>query len=522
MKRFNVTGLCIPEEHYMCDVTAKFERCKYLVEEGFYYAINFPRQYGKTTMKYLVTSHFDKDDDYIAISSSFEGIGDLPFQSEEKLAPMVLDVFASSLKFTHPEISSYLSRSSKKITNFKKLSEFIEKWVFETNKKIIIFIDEIDKASNNQVFISFIAMLRDKYLLAKEKKTRTFYSVVLLGVHDVKSLKLKLRLNEEAKLNSPWNISEDLNIEFSFSKKEIEPMLADYGEEHCLTMPVSQLSEKLFYYTSGNPFLVSQMCKVIDETIMAGQKHSWTTYDVEAAYKYLINLGYTTTNFDDMYKNLENNEDLRNVIYRIVINGDIFPFDIGDPVIAKGKTYGLLSQNSTGKCDISNKIYEFRILNYFISKHKTMEIRAGSYSSEKFKENNELNILLILEKFQLFMKEYHSSKDNSFLEKNGRLLLMSFFRPIINGKGYMFKENVTAEDRKMDLVVTYNDKRYVIELKIWYGEKYLSDGIEQLCTYLDSYSLDRGYMLIFNFNKNKKYETIKVEDCRKDISAVFV
>ncbi len=86
----------------------------------------------------------------------------------------------------------------------------------------------------------------------------------------------------------------------------------------------------------------------------------------------------------------------------------------------------------------------------------------------------------------------------------------------------MFKENVTAEDRKMDLVVTYNDKRYVIELKIWYGEKYLSDGIEQLCNYLDSYSLDQGHMLIFNFNKNKKYETIKVENCRKEISAVFV
>ena len=92
----------------------------------------------------------------------------------------------------------------------------------------------------------------------------------------------------------------------------------------------------------------------------------------------------------------------------------------------------------------------------------------------------------------------------------------------INGKGFMFKENVTAEDRKMDLVITYNDKRYVIELKIWYGEKYLSDGIEQLCDYLDSYSLREGYMLIFNFNKNKKYETLEIEASGKTISAIFV
>ncbi len=299
-------------------------------------------------------------------------------------------------------------------------------------------------------------------------------------------------------------------------------MIADYGNEHGFIMDVSSISEKIFHYTSGNPFLVSEMCVVVDEVLKRSKPGSWSIDDIENSYKYLINLGYTTTNFDDMYKNLENNKDLREVIYKIVVNGDIFPFDIGDPIIAKGKTFGLLSQSPTGKCDISNKIYEFRILNYFISKNKTQEIHAGSYSSEKFKENGELNILMILEKFQLFMKEHHSSKDNKFLEKNGRLLLMSFLRPIINGQGYMFKENVTAEDRKMDLVITFNDKRYVIELKIWYGEKYLTDGIEQLSDYLDSYSLDTGFILIYNFNKIKKYEIKKVEHSTKNITAVFV
>jgi hypothetical protein len=54
------------------------------------------------------------------------------------------------------------------------------------------------------------------------------------------------------------------------------------------------------------------------------------------------------------------------------------------------------------------------------------------------------------------------------------------------------------------------------------GEKYLSDGIEQLCNYLDSYNLNEGYMLIYNFNKNKKFETKVVEGISKKITAVFV
>ena len=522
MKRFNVTGICLPKKHYMCDVSAKFERCKNLIEEGYYYAINFPRQYGKTTMQSLLRREFDKKEDYLVISTSFEGIGDTPFQSEEKFAPMVLKIFAKSFRLTNRTLAEFLDNLAETVKNFDELSESISNWIYELNRKVVLIIDEVDKASNNQVFISFIAMLRDKYLFALDQKDLTFHSVILLGVHDVKSLKLKLRPNEEGKLNSPWNISEDLNVDFAFTQREIEPMVAEYSKEHSFNMDISAISEKLHYYTSGNPFLVSQMCKVIDEVLMSAGISSWTVDDIEKSYRYLINLGYTTTNFDDMYKNLENNIDLRDVIYQIVVNGDIFSFDLGDPIIAKGKTFGLLSQNPNGKCDINNKIYEFRILNYFISKNKTQEIRGGSYRTEKFKENGELNILMILEKFQLFMKEHHSSKDNAFLEKNGRLLLMSFLRPIINGQGFMFKENVTSEDRKMDLVITYKDKRYVIELKIWYGEKYLSDGIEQLSEYLDSYSLDTGYILIYNFNKNKKYEIKKVEHSRKNITAVFV
>ncbi len=521
MKEFNTTGLCIPEKHYMCDVTQKFNRCKLLINKGKYFTINFPRQHGKTTMQYLLTQEFEKyEDEYLVISTSFEGIGDLPFESEEKFAPTMLEIFAKGLYFDNPELSDYLEESARNIKDFKGLSRFITKWLKKIGKKVILIIDEIDKASNNQVFISFIAILRDKYLLANSKKDITFYSVVLLGVHDVKSLKLKLRPEDEKKLNSPWNISENLNIEFTFSIKEIEPMIKDYAAEHNFEMDISGISKKIHYYTNGNPFLISQMCKIIDEIFMPDEKRAWTIDDIEQSYKYVIDLAYTTTNFDDFYKNLENNDDLRNVTKQIIINGETFPFDLGDPVIIKGKTYGILSKNNNGLCDISNKIYEFRIMNYLLSKDKTTT--GSRYLTTKFIKNGELDILLILQRFQLFLKEHNSSKDNKFLEKNGRLLLMSFLRPIINGKGFLFKENVTAEDRKMDLVITFNNKRYVIELKIWYGEKYLSDGIQQLCDYLDSYSLDTGFILIYNFNKNKKYETKVVPDIDKKITAVFV
>ena len=51
-----------------------------------------------------------------------------------------------------------------------------------------------------------------------------------------------------------------------------------------------------------------------------------------------------------------------------------------------------------------------------------------------------------------------------------------------------------------------------MELKIWRGEEYNTEGEKQIVEYLDYYHLDKGYLLSFNFNKNKQtgMKTIRV------------
>ncbi len=73
----------------------------------------------------------------------------------------------------------------------------------------------------------------------------------------------------------------------------------------------------------------------------------------------------------------------------------------------------------------------------------------------------------------------------------------------------------------MDLVVTYNEKRYIIELKIWRGEKYHQKGLEQLSSYLDKSSLKKGFLLIFNFNKNKEFKDEIINFKEKEIFVVY-
>lgn len=72
-----------------------------------------------------------------------------------------------------------------------------------------------------------------------------------------------------------------------------------------------------------------------------------------------------------------------------------------------------------------------------------------------------------------------------------------------------------------DIIVDYKGKRFVIELKIWHGNKYNLRGQKQLFDYLDYYKEDKGYLLSFNFNKNKKTGVNELEyDGRKIMEVV--
>ena len=83
MKKFNVTGLCIPEEDYMVDIRAKIGQIIMLIDERCYFTINRARQFGKTTV--LVALERALKNTYTTASISFEGLGDASFSSEKSL-----------------------------------------------------------------------------------------------------------------------------------------------------------------------------------------------------------------------------------------------------------------------------------------------------------------------------------------------------------------------------------------------------------------------------------------------------
>ena len=65
-RKFNDAGLCVPQLYYMGDTSEKIEKILQMVEAGEYFAINRPRQFGKTTILSLLARRLNERDDCVA------------------------------------------------------------------------------------------------------------------------------------------------------------------------------------------------------------------------------------------------------------------------------------------------------------------------------------------------------------------------------------------------------------------------------------------------------------------------
>lgn len=495
-KRFNITGVCVPNMHYMVDISKKIEKIVEMVDYGDYFTINRPRQYGKTTTLNMLANKLREK--HVVIKTSFEGVSDSMFKSEEEFCSQIFNLFADSVQLKDEKLANILRGFQENIDNYNDLSRAISSLAKEMEKDVVLLIDEVDKNSNSRAFLKFLGLLRNKYLARNTGEDITFQSVILSGVHDIKNLKLAIRDESDSRFNSPWNISAKFKVNMSFSPEEIETMLEDYSRENSIDFNIGLIADEIYNLTNGYPFLVSDICLIIDEEL----DRDWTLNGVYTAIKEILK--EKNTLFEDVIKNIENNEDVKSIVYEILVKG--IKINYNPDAYEIGIMYGIFDERN-GKLSIHNKIFEERIYNYLIEQKKIRELSARftSVNESQLIENGSLNMEKVLLKFQEFMYEEYRREDEKFYETNARLIFLAYLKPILNSRGFSFVEAQTRENRRMDVVITFGNEKHVVELKIWNGKKQEDKGLNQLADYLEFQKLNTGYMIVFNFNKNKEY-----------------
>ena len=525
-KIFNVNGDCKPNLHYMVNISERLRQIKNMVDEGQYFTINRARQYGKTTTLRALEEFLQKE--YTVVSLDFQRMSYADFENENSFVMAfsgeILDCMRipeeipDTIKTT---LQGFAEENERQVT-LSRLFRCLSQWCEQSDKKVVLLIDEVDSASNNQVFLDFLAQLRGYYINRDRKAT--FQSVILAGVHDIKNIKRKISENGEHKLNSPWNIAADYLVDMSFSAQDIAGMLKEYERDHKTGMDINAIAGMIFDYTSGYPFLVSKLCKLIDEVVAEEPqflKNPWTKDGLLKAVNILLK--EKNTLFESLVNKLADYPELRKVIYALLFHGKMIPYNPLNPAIEMAEMFGFIKrENDTAV--ISNRIFETVLYNYFLSEEflNSKMYDAALQDKNQFVKNGQLDMRLILEKFVVHFNDLYGDQTNTFREEDGRRYFLLYLRPIINGSGNYYIESETRNRERTDVIVDYGGKQIIVELKIWHGNSYNERGEKQLSDYLDYYHLQTGYMLSFCFNKNKQIGVKEVSIKGKNLIEAIV
>ncbi|MBQ1597862.1 MAG: hypothetical protein II080_04410 [Lachnospiraceae bacterium] len=217
-------------------------------------------------------------------------------------------------------------------------------------------------------------------------------------------------------------------------------------------------------------------------------------------------LAEDNTLFQSLTKNLNNVPNLKASLHCILMEGTKLTWNPDQNDIVQMQMYGLI-RNDHNTVRIANRIFETRLYNLFLSDEELRQnvfAREGGLEKTRFIEDGKLNVRLILTKFIDTYHEVCGPLEERFKEKDGRELFLLYLKPIINGTGNYYIEAQTRDQRRTDVIIDYLGQRYIIEMKIWRGERYNTEGEKQICEYLDYYGLNTGYMLSFNFNAKKE------------------
>ena len=321
---------------------------------------------------------------------------------------------------------------------------------------------------------------------SQKRKQPTFQSVILAGVYDIKNLKLKMRPDSAHQYNSPWNIAEDFTVDMSFQTEDIAQMLEEYESDRHTGMNIFSMAQEIYAYTSGYPFLVSRLCKIMDEflppkmqTLVADHGSVWNREGLGEAVKELL----TESNplFDDMIKKLQDFPELKKMLYAILFNGENFPYNPDVHEMNIGMIFGLIKREE-GTIAVANRIFETRLYNWFMAEDilDSKLYKAAVFDKNSFVQNHVLDMKKVLEHFTEAFTDIYADAEEAFLEENGRRFFLLYLKPIINGVGNYYVEARTRNMRRTDVIIDYCGKQYVCELKIWHGKEYHQRGEKQL------------------------------------------
>ena len=520
MRSFGTEGRVRPEHHYIVPRTEEITDFISRVKNGKYIVLFAPRQTGKTTFfRLALEALVAEDPTYFPIQ--------LDFQTMRNAAPAT---FYDRLYYQiNMQIESVLQKRgevpSKTLTDFLENTQltddfsmmvFFRRLVGMLNRdfqnqefaatKIVLLIDEFDGIPQT-VVSDFLYSLRQIYL---SDVMHCPHSVGIVGVKSIAQL-------DYDRAVSPFNIQDEFRLP-NFTPEQVQELLSQYTDEVGQAF-APEVIESIHKETAGQPVLVNRLAQIltaefdIPKTEPIMMSHFLNAH-IQLVRGRNINIQHLTTN-------IRKDRRFERLLMNIMANEEGLDFNLRDPHIDELATYGVITEDVDGMCQIANPIYLYCIMQAFKPTMNGLE-------QEYFHEDNidgfrgyltatgQIDMERLLDNFRDFIARAGFKilqVPDTPQESVGRHLLLTYLDLFARSVGGTLSFETETGRGRMDLLITHKGRKYIVETKIWRGNSRYQAGKRQLAAYLKLEGIGQGYYVVFDHRRNPepRVETEEVD-----------
>ena len=497
MKTFGLRGPVIPEKHYVVPRTAELADFTARMKEGHYIVLFAPRQTGKTTFfrTALASLATEEKGSYFPIQLNFEIYSECsPAEFYEgfsdDIREEIVGVFRREGKEPPDRLTALLENT--KLTNALSMRRFLTQLgELLTPRRFVVIIDEFDAIPQAAVE-GFLRTLRHIYLSGEP---RCPHSVGIVGVKNI------TQLNYDNSI-SPFNIQDQFALP-NFTLAQVKELLSQYTAE------VGQAFEPevvaaLHRQTAGQPFLVNRAAQILTEELDIRKTEPITTAHWAKAHAELleednVNLAHLTTN-------VRRNPRFGSFLMRITSYDEGVRFTLRNELIDELATYGVVSKGSDGMCEIANPIYHYVILQVFEPLVNGLEQAyfckdTGDTFRHYLTPTGQIAMEQLLDNFRDFIARagFRILQVPAVPQEYvGQHLLFAYLDNFVRQVHGTIHIEVPTGRGRMDLLVTHNLRKYIVETKIWQGKPSYQAGKRQLAAYLKLEGASEGFYVVFD------------------------
>ena len=499
MRRFGTQGPVNPEQHYIVARTEELAEFIKRVKEGCYTVIFAPRQTGKTTFFQRALAALTAEDlTCFPIQLNFEIYVDCD-RSEfyefltKQICKEIERVFQRRGETLDEALKHFLYNAE--ITNHLSMMEFFEQLQGflkdgENWQKVVLIIDEFDGIPTSALK-GFLHAFRHTYVT-----DTTFQCPYSLGIVGVRSI---AQLDYDRSV-SPFNIQDDFALS-NFTLAQVQELFGQYTAEVGQAF-ASEVIESIHKQTGGQPFLVNRFAQILTEDMDIPKTKALTMTHFSEAHGQLLE--ERNTNIEHLLTNIRKDPRFQTLLMRVVSYENSVPFNPDNDIINELATYGVITKGTDRKCEIVNPIYLYRIIQAFKPLVNGLERDYFPEDADAFQyltDTGQLQMERLLDNFRDFIVRAGFrilQVPETPQEFIGQHLLFAYLDQFVTSvSGAMYMEVPTGRGR-MDLIILHNQRKYIVETKIWRSERSYSQGKQQLAAYLSTEGVVEGYYIVFD------------------------